>query len=135
MAVEALSTTEAEYMAVVEAGKEVLWMKDFIGELGIRQEERGVPLQDEAYPTQVSLDPGASRRTRVRADEDPHDRERVRHADQSTDIRQAGSMPEADRTRATSHVGVKGEFVGKQVPSDDKRPGGDSSDRLKGAYM
>ena len=35
----ALSTTEAEYMAVVEAGKEVLWMKDFIGELGIRQEE------------------------------------------------------------------------------------------------
>ena len=35
----ALSTTEAEYMATVEAGKEVLWMKDFIGELGIRQEE------------------------------------------------------------------------------------------------
>ena len=29
----------AEYMAVVEAGKEVLWMKDFIGELGIRQDE------------------------------------------------------------------------------------------------
>ena len=35
----ALSTTEAEYMAAVEAGKEVLWMKDFISELGIRQEE------------------------------------------------------------------------------------------------
>ena len=35
----ALSTTEVEYMAAVEAGKEVLWMKDFIGELGIRQEE------------------------------------------------------------------------------------------------
>ena len=26
-------------MAAVEAGKEVPWMKDFIGELGIRQEE------------------------------------------------------------------------------------------------
>ena len=26
-------------MAAVEAGKEVLWMKAFIGELGIRQEE------------------------------------------------------------------------------------------------
>ena len=26
-------------MATVEAGKEVLWMKDFISELGIRQEE------------------------------------------------------------------------------------------------
>ena len=35
----ALSTMEAEYMATVEAGKEVLWMKDFIGELGIRQKE------------------------------------------------------------------------------------------------
>ena len=35
----ALSTTEAEYMAAVGVGKEVLWMKDFIGELGILQEE------------------------------------------------------------------------------------------------
>ena len=26
-------------MAAVEAGKELLWMRDFIGELGIRQEE------------------------------------------------------------------------------------------------
>ena len=30
---------EAEYMAAVEADKEVIWMKDFIGELGVRQEE------------------------------------------------------------------------------------------------
>ena len=35
----ALSTTEAEYMAVVQVAKEVIWMKDFIRELGIRQEE------------------------------------------------------------------------------------------------
>ena len=35
----ALSTTKAEYMTAVEVGKEVIWMKDFIGELGIRQEE------------------------------------------------------------------------------------------------
>ena len=40
----ALSTTEAEYMADVEAGKEILWMKDFIGELGIRQEEYNLRL-------------------------------------------------------------------------------------------
>ena len=35
----ALSTLEAKYMATVEAGTEVIWMKEFIGELGIRQEE------------------------------------------------------------------------------------------------
>ena len=35
----ALLTTEAEYMAAVEANKEVLWMKEFIGELGIWQDE------------------------------------------------------------------------------------------------
>ena len=35
----ALLTTEAEYMAVVEACNEVIWMKDFIGELGIQQQK------------------------------------------------------------------------------------------------
>ena len=33
----ALSTTEVEYMAAVEAGKEVIWMKDFTRELRIQQ--------------------------------------------------------------------------------------------------
>ena len=76
-------------MAVVEAGKGVLWMKDFIGELGfparglpapLRQskchppcQERGVPLQDEAYP--------ACRGPRVRVEEDSHGEKQVRHAD------------------------------------------------------
>ena len=73
-------------------------------------EERGLPLQDEAYPAEVSLDPGASRR--ARADEDPHDREWVRHADQGADSRQAASMPKADWIRKTFHAGVKGEFLG-----------------------
>ena len=35
----ALSTTEAEYIAVVEASKELLWMKKFLQELGINQEK------------------------------------------------------------------------------------------------
>ena len=34
----ALSTTESEYMAVVEAGKELIWMKNFLIELGMKQE-------------------------------------------------------------------------------------------------
>ena len=32
----ALSTTEAEYMAAVEAGKELIWMRDFLTELGMK---------------------------------------------------------------------------------------------------
>lgn len=35
----ALSTTEAEYIAAVEAGKELMWLKRFLQELGFRQEE------------------------------------------------------------------------------------------------
>ena len=33
------STTEAQYMVAVEVDKEIIWMKEFIRELGIRQEE------------------------------------------------------------------------------------------------
>ena len=36
--VVALSTTEAEYMAAVEVGIELFWMRDFLSELGLKQE-------------------------------------------------------------------------------------------------
>uniref|UniRef100_A0A3Q7EBT0 Reverse transcriptase Ty1/copia-type domain-containing protein n=1 Tax=Solanum lycopersicum TaxID=4081 RepID=A0A3Q7EBT0_SOLLC len=39
----ALSTTEAELIAVVEACKELLWMKRFLGELGCSQESINFP--------------------------------------------------------------------------------------------
>uniref|UniRef100_A0A2N9GFS8 Integrase catalytic domain-containing protein n=1 Tax=Fagus sylvatica TaxID=28930 RepID=A0A2N9GFS8_FAGSY len=35
----ALSTTEAEYIATIEAGKEMLWMKRFLQDLGLKQDE------------------------------------------------------------------------------------------------
>jgi hypothetical protein len=35
----ALSTTEAEYIAITEAAKELLWMKKFLQELGLQQEK------------------------------------------------------------------------------------------------
>ncbi|CAL5417495.1 unnamed protein product [Camellia sinensis] len=35
----ALSTTEAEYIAAAEAGKEMLWLKRFLQELGLKQEK------------------------------------------------------------------------------------------------
>ncbi|GLU15250.1 hypothetical protein SLE2022_317570 [Rubroshorea leprosula] len=38
----ALSTTEAEYIAATEAGKEMLWMKRFLQELGLKQKENVV---------------------------------------------------------------------------------------------
>ena len=34
-----LSTTEAEYIVATDAGKEILWLKRFIQELGLQQEE------------------------------------------------------------------------------------------------
>ncbi|KAJ3500207.1 hypothetical protein NMY22_g19337 [Coprinellus aureogranulatus] len=33
-----LSSTEAEYIAAVEAGKEILWMRNVLGEFGFKQE-------------------------------------------------------------------------------------------------
>ncbi|GKE32311.1 hypothetical protein Tco_1451633 [Tanacetum coccineum] len=35
----AMSTTEAEYMAIVEAGKELVWLKNFLKELDRAQTE------------------------------------------------------------------------------------------------
>ena len=34
----ALSTTEAEYIAIIETSKDLLWMKKFLQELGLHQE-------------------------------------------------------------------------------------------------
>ena len=35
----ALSLTEVEYIAAIEAGKEILWMKSFFKELGLKEDE------------------------------------------------------------------------------------------------
>ena len=37
--VVALSTTKAEYMDAMEARKELVWMRDFLSELGMKQEK------------------------------------------------------------------------------------------------
>ena len=37
-----LSTTDAEYIAAVDACKEVLWMKNFLQELGMKKEKYGL---------------------------------------------------------------------------------------------
>ena len=94
----ALSTTEVEYMAVVEAGKEVLWMKDFIGELGIRQEEYRLYCDSK---TAIHLAKNAAYHSRTKHIQWRYHwiRERVE-----------------DRIGKTFHAGVKGEFVGKSVP-------------------
>ena len=34
----ALSTTEAEYMVIAEAAKELVWLKSFLAELGLQQD-------------------------------------------------------------------------------------------------
>ena len=67
-----LSITKVDYIAAIEADKEVIKMKDFIGELGIRQEEFRLyydsqsaihlPLEDQAHVKEISLAPGEGRR-------------------------------------------------------------------------
>uniref|UniRef100_A0A3Q7HRN6 Reverse transcriptase Ty1/copia-type domain-containing protein n=1 Tax=Solanum lycopersicum TaxID=4081 RepID=A0A3Q7HRN6_SOLLC len=42
----ALSTTEAEFIAIVETCKELIWMKRFLGELGCAQERCRLKLVD-----------------------------------------------------------------------------------------
>jgi hypothetical protein len=39
----ALSTTEAEYMAAVEAGKEIAWMKNILSEFGNPVQQASTP--------------------------------------------------------------------------------------------
>ena len=39
----ALSTIEVEYMAAVEARKVLIWMRDFLSELGMKQEKFTLP--------------------------------------------------------------------------------------------
>mgnify|MGYP000630292865 CR=1 FL=1 len=93
-----MSTTEAEYMAVVEANKEIMWMKEFIGELGIPQEEFQIHCDNQSAihlaknVESTTRGPNTSRgdiigsrvsrRKGVCSDEDPHDRKWIRHVDE-----------------------------------------------------
>ena len=62
-----LSTTEVEYIAAIEAGKEMLWMKRFLHELDLKQrdyivhcdrlkQEHYVSCNDETHRCDISLD-------------------------------------------------------------------------------
>ena len=48
----ALSTTEVEYVAVTDAGKEMVWLQGFLEELGQRQ-KKGILHSDSQTATQV----------------------------------------------------------------------------------
>ena len=44
----ALSTTEAEYMALAEATKELIWLKNFLSELGLNQKDCSLHCDNES---------------------------------------------------------------------------------------
>ncbi|KAJ3495675.1 hypothetical protein NMY22_g19906 [Coprinellus aureogranulatus] len=44
-----LSSTEAEYIAAVEAGKEILWMRNILGEFGFKQEVQYPDLEASGF--------------------------------------------------------------------------------------
>jgi len=59
-AMVALSTTEAEYIAAVEAAKEIMWMRQFLGELGYSSSSSSSPstlLMDNQSAISVSKNP------------------------------------------------------------------------------
>jgi hypothetical protein len=53
----ALSTTEAEHMSAVEAGKEILWMRQFMGELGYQISGPSLLRMDNQSAIAVSKNP------------------------------------------------------------------------------
>jgi hypothetical protein len=53
----ALSSTEAEYMIAVEAGKEILWMRNILGEFGFPQEGSSTLHIDNQSAINVSKNP------------------------------------------------------------------------------
>jgi len=53
----ALSTTEAEYMAAVEAGKEVAWMRNILSEFGYGVQEPSTLKMDNQSAITVSKNP------------------------------------------------------------------------------
>jgi hypothetical protein len=59
----ALSTTEAEYMALAEAGKENLWIKQFLGQIGIDC-ERTILMGDNYGAMELAKNPTNHSRTK-----------------------------------------------------------------------
>ena len=53
----ALSTTEAEYISAVEAAKEILWIRQFMGELGYPPSSSSILLMDNQSAISVSKNP------------------------------------------------------------------------------
>ena len=53
----ALSTTEAEHISAVEAGKEILWMRQFMGELGYEMPGPSVLWMDNQSAIAVNKNP------------------------------------------------------------------------------
>ena len=123
-------------MTAVEACKESLWMKEFIGELDIRQEEFqlycdnkstihlaknvGYHLSTKHIQWRYQLALRVSRRKRICSSEDPHGRKWIRYAAECVISRKAKRVPTKSRFGEVPHARVKGEFVGRQFPPDGK---------------
>ena len=52
-----LSTTEAEYIAAVEAGKEIIWMRQLLVEFGIEVKDPSILRMDNQSAISVSKNP------------------------------------------------------------------------------
>ena len=60
----ALSTTEAEYVAISEAAREAIWLRHLYGELGFIQKEPIILLGDNDGSIAMTKDPQFHKRTK-----------------------------------------------------------------------
>ena len=113
---------EVEYMVFVEADKEIIWVKGFIRDLGIRQEEFRLyydnhsaihlakkcrlPLDDQTQSKEIPLAPRVDRRKGVCSDEDPYSGERIRHVNKGIVGREDGCMPKMGWIDKAPHTEV-----------------------------
>ena len=117
-------------MAVVEADKEIIWMRDFISELGMQQEQFRLHFDNQS---DIHLAKNATYQSRTKHIQKRYHwlRERVEekefalvkiHTEEngSDMLTNVLSIEKLNACRKivglTNHTGVKGEFVRKQVP-------------------
>ena len=127
----ALSTTKTKYMVVIEAGKEVIWMKDFIDDLGMKRDHFLLHYDNQSA---IHFAKNVVYHSQTRHIQRRYHwlREKVELVKIHTNNNGSDMLEKVltidklkacteDRYGGLPHTRVKGEFVVKDVPHDGRR--------------